>query len=226
MRKILQTLTDIRTGHTFRGKITDDPQGDIRVVQIKDIMETSARASRRVKRSRKSLPSDVEGFDSREGSRIPGVRKSQFAISTEKLPRIQWEGAGAPPLLAAGDILLPARGEYYDAVIADGAAPSIATSQLFVLRPRTDTVSPEFLHWYLNQTAARNYFRTHSTGTSIPMLSIKTLGALPVPVPPLETQHRIIALQRLWEQEKQLTERLLHNRETMLAGIFQQLLEH
>jgi restriction endonuclease S subunit len=58
------------------------------------------------------------------------------------------------------------------------------------------------------------------------MLRIHTLGALPVPVPPLETQRKIVALQRLWEQEKQLTERLLHNRETMLAGIFQHLLEH
>jgi restriction endonuclease S subunit len=57
------------------------------------------------------------------------------------------------------------------------------------------------------------------------MLGIDSLGALPVPVPSLETQRKILALQRLWEQEKQLTEQLLHNRETMLASIFQHLLE-
>ena len=37
MLKPLQSIADIRTGHTFRDKITDDPQGDVHVLQIKDI---------------------------------------------------------------------------------------------------------------------------------------------------------------------------------------------
>lgn len=186
--KSLQTIADIRAGYTFRTKITDDPQGGIRVLQIKDI-------------------------------------KGRSEVQPEPLPRIQWQGAGAPPLLAAGDIVLPARGEYYNAAIADGAVPVIATSQFFVLEVRNKAITPEFLCWYLNQPAAQNYFRANRTGTGMPMLGKQILGALPVPVPPLATQHKIVALQRLWEREKQVTEQLLHNRETMLAGIFQHLLE-
>lgn len=189
MHKHLKTLADIRTGHTFRGKIVDDSQGDIRFVQIKDV-------------------------------------KGQTSLQSESLPRMQWPGTGEPPLLTEGDILIPARGEHYDAAVIDGRVPSIATSQLFVLHPRSKNISSEYLVWYLNQPAARNHFRAHSTGTSIAMLNKTTLGALLVPVPPLETQRKIVALQRLWEQEQLLTEQLLHNRETLLAGVFQHLLEH
>ena len=188
MHKPLHSLAAIRTGHTFRGRITEDPQGDIHYVQIKDI-------------------------------------KGQTQLRSETLPRTNWQGPAEPPMLGAGDILLPARGEYYDAVVADGAAPVVATSQFFVLRPRSDAVTADYLGWYLNRPEARSYFLTHRTGTSIPMLSKSSLGELPVPVPTLEVQHQILALQQLWEQEQELTELLLHNRERMLTGIFQQLLE-
>ncbi len=144
----------------------------------------------------------------------------------KELPRIRWEGAGAPPVLAAGDIVLPGRGEYHEAVMADGKVPVIATSQMFVLRVQGRAVTPQYLCWYLNQPQAGAYFRAHLTGSNMPMLTKQALAAMPVPVPPLETQHKIIALQRLWERERDLTQRLLHNRETLFKGIFQHLLEH
>jgi len=188
MHKPLKALADIRTGYTFRDKIKEDPQGDVRFLQIKDI-------------------------------------KGQREVRTEQLPLMRWQGSGAPPTLMAGDIVLPARGDYYDAVLANGKVPVVATSQLFMLHPRNKTITPEFLCWYLNQPAAQNYFRANRTGTSISMLSRQVLGALPVPVPTLAIQQKIVALRLLLEREKTITEQLLHNREQMFAGIFQQLLE-
>lgn len=189
MRKSLHSLADIRSGHTFRGRIPEDPRGEVRFVQIKDI-------------------------------------KGQTQLQSEHLPRTHWQGAAEPPLLSACDILLPARGEYYDAVVVDGAAPVVATSQFWVLTPRSRSIGSDYLAWYLNRPEARSYFLTHRTGTGIPMLSKNALGELPVPVPALEIQRRILALQQLWERERELTEQLLHNRKRMLAGIFQHLLEH
>jgi len=188
MRKPLYALADIRTGHTFRGKIVHDTQGKIHILQIKDI-------------------------------------KGRGRIQPDRLPRMQWPGTGEPLLLEAGDIVLPARGEYQNAAIIDGMAPMVASSQLFVLQPRSKAITPEFLSWYLNQPAAQNYFRINRTGSNIPMLSKQALGALPVSIPPLRTQHKITALQALWEREKRLAEQLLHNREQMLTGMFQKLLE-
>lgn len=37
MRRPLHSLADIRIGHSFRGRIDDDPAGDVRVLQIKDV---------------------------------------------------------------------------------------------------------------------------------------------------------------------------------------------
>ena len=46
-----------------------------------------------------------------------------------------------------------------------------------------------------------------------------------IAVPSLDTQRQIVALNRLWEQEQVLTQKLLQNREQMMQGVFQQLLK-
>lgn len=188
MRKQLHTIADIRAGHTFRGKIKNDLQGDIPVLQIRDI-------------------------------------KDHTTLTTENLPRIKWQNLKEAATVRTDDILMPARGEYYKAAIMRGGEPAVATSQLFVLRLKTKEMMPEYLGWFLNQRTAQQYFLTHRSGTSIPMLNKQSLGMLEVSIPPLETQAKIVAIQECWEQEKQLTEQLLINREQMLNGIFQQLLE-
>jgi len=192
MYKPLNTIASIRAGHTFRGKIDEDPAGNIPVLQIKDL-------------------------------------KGRVTLTADQLPRINWPdgkmAAKEVMTARAGDILLPARGEYYRASILQGDESAIATSQLFVLRLTSKDITPEYLSWYMNQRVAQNYFLTHRSGTSMPMLNKQSLGALPVAVPSLTTQEKIVSVQRCWEQEKQLTEQLLANREQMLNGIFQQLLE-
>ena len=188
MHESLNTIADIRTGHTFRSRIDKEPTGNIPVVQIKDL-------------------------------------KDQAMLTADQLPRINWQAAKAITTVQPGDILLPARGEYYQASVLQGEEQVIATGQLFVLRLTSKAITPGYLGWYMNQSTAQHYFRTHRSGTSMPMLNKQSLGALPVVVPPLAIQEKIVSVQRCWEQEKQLTEQLLNNREQMLKGIFQQLLE-
>lgn len=188
MRKPLHTIADIRTGHTFRGKIKEDPEGDFPVLQIKDL-------------------------------------KERTRVISAQLPRIKWQSDREPTPAIAGDILLPTRGEHYKAVILQGSEPVIVTGQLFVLRPKSKQLMPKFLAWYLNQKTAQHYFLSHRTGTGIPMLNKQPLGLLKIPMPPLETQQKIVAIHDLWVQEREVTEQLLDNRETMLNGIFHNLLE-
>ncbi|KZZ49718.1 hypothetical protein A3759_26000 [Thalassolituus sp. HI0120] len=64
-----------------------------------------------------------------------------------------------------------------------------------------------------------------SQGSSIPMLSTSAAKELKIEIPNIETQYKILQLNKLWEQEQQLTQALLNNRETMLQGMFQQLLK-
>ena len=192
MHKPLNAIADIRAGHTFRGRIEEDPAGNIPVLQIKDL-------------------------------------KDRAMLTADQLPRIHWPGektsARDIPAAQPGDIVLPARGEYYRAAVLQGNKPVIVTNQLFILRVTSKDITPEYLSWYMSQSTAQHYFLTHRSGTSMPMLNKQSLGALPVVVPPLKTQDKIVSLQRCWEQEKHVTEQLLNNREKMLKGIFQQLLE-
>lgn len=188
MRKPLHSLVEIRTGHTFRSKIEEDPNGRVRILQIKDL-------------------------------------KGRPEIFASELPFLKGSDLKDAALLKPSDIVLPARGEYYKTALLKGEGSVVASSQLFVLGSRIKDVMPEYLGWYLNQSAAQHYFLTHRSGTSIPMLNKQSLGALQIPVPPMEIQRKIVAIQQCWEQEKQLTKQLLTNREQMLKGIFQHLLE-
>lgn len=155
--------------------------------------------------------------------------KDQTRLAADQLPRMNWPGGKTADRSVAtvrpGEILVPARGGYYQAVVLQGYEPVIATNQLFVLRLTSKAITPEYLSWYINQSMAQKYFLTHRGGTSIPMLNKQSLGALPVVVPPLATQEKILAIQCCWEEEQRITERLLTNREKLLKGVFQRLLE-
>jgi len=193
MHKTLESLADIRTGYTFRGKIAPDPLGNVRVLQIKDI---------------KDRPTP-----------------------NEQLPLIKVDDLYAAQPLSVDDIVFPARGEYYRAAMIsktrpdEDAVPIVASSQLWVLSVRSDVVTPQFVCWYLNLPSTWRKLSGMLSGSNIPMLSKQELGSLQIPVPDLGTQEKIVTLHYLWEREKQVTQQLLDNRETMLAGIFQNLLE-
>ena len=188
MHQPLQQLAEIRGGYSFRTGIVHDLNGDVGVLQIKDI--------------------------------TGGV-----AFHEDALPRANLASLGSTPLLKSGDIVLPARGEHYDAQVLNPKGPLIASSQLFVLQTSSAHVLQDYLGWYLNQTDARNFILKNRVGSSIPMLNITTLGELPVPVPDLDTQRRIVALQNLWQRERSLTLQLLETRKKTLDGVFSKLLE-
>jgi hypothetical protein len=188
MHQPLSKLTNIRSGHTFRGRIAEGPTGEVPVVQIRDL-------------------------------------KGYLWIPSDQLSRIQQPKEKSVAPAHPGDILLPARGEHYHAAILQGDEPAVATNQLYILEPKSERVATDFLAWYLNQRAAQHYFKTHRSGTSIPMLNIASLGDLPIPLPSLDIQDKIIRLYRIWIEEKAITELLLKNREIQLTAIFQRLLE-
>lgn len=153
---------------------------------------------------------------------IRDLRKNRI-MEAGDLPLIK-SPKGRFTSLEPGDIALPARGEHYQAVSFTLAEPTLASGQLLTLRVTSDTVLPGYLCWALNQPRIQHTLRNESRGSNIPLLTRKSLGAVQISLPPLVTQQKIIDLQQLWEQEQQLTQQLLNNRETLLKGMFQQLL--
>ena len=166
-------------------------------------------------------------YDNAGDVRVLQIRdlRLESAFNAADLPLIKMPKGGAT-LLASGDVVIPARGEHYQAVSFASSEPTLASSQLLTLRVTSDKVLPGYLCWALNQPVAQHTLRNESRGTNMPLLSRQSLSAVRLTVPPLDTQHKIVELQKLWEKEQQLTQQLLNNRETMLKGMFHQLLFH
>jgi len=195
--KRLAEIAEIRSGFTFRGKIEEVAEGNAYILQIKDLRKQQ----------------------SESGTTL---------VNHSLLPQVIWEGR-AKALVGPGTVLLPSRGGYFRAAYTKDEAtdrPVIASSQFIIIRPRSTVILPGFLCWSLNRPSMQHYLEEiASQGTSIAMLSTAAAKELKLEVPSLETQQKILHLNQLWEQEQQLTHALLKNRETMLQGMFQQLLK-
>lgn len=200
----LGDIADIRSGYTFRegvDEVSSNSQADAHVVQIKDV-------------------------------RNIWERTNTPLIQAQQLPLIRWEGSNKA-FASPSSVLLPARGAkggYFRASYLSsdqqGQLPVVVSSQLLIITTKQG-VLPEFLCWSLNRPAMQYWLSegAGSQGTNIVMLNTKVAKELKLEIPTLATQEKILYLNKLWEQEQQLTQALLKNRETMLQGMFQNLLK-
>jgi hypothetical protein len=177
------TSAGIATGYHFRGRIENDPNGDIPVVQAKDI------------------------------------DWSRQLVSTE-LMHVKLEKDPAPHLLRAGDVLFLSRGHRHWALAITGSMPRfIAPGYFFILRVDTARVRPEYLTWFINHPATQELLRGKAKGTQIPFLSKDDVESMTVPLPPLATQDKVVALAGLARREQDLLDRLAKRRRVLLDTI-------
>lgn len=186
--KKLGQIAGIRSGYTLRGAITPDPEGDVRLLQIKDLDQ-------------------------------------DWQFNHNALPTVLWEQRIAPPFLEQGEIIVAARGNRNLAVVYRGEVPVVATSQFLIvsLRRQEREIVPEYLCWLLNHPMIQQWF--HRSGTNIQLITKSALLDVAIPVPPLETQLQLIDLQRVWQKEDELINKLQKNRHQLELGILQKLLK-
>ena len=129
-----------------------------------------------------------------------GVFKTHELCRTNQIPK---------RLLKKGDVLLINRGRF-TASVFDGSldAPCVATSAFMVLTPKEPAqVLPDYLALYLNSTEGQNCFKRLNETTTIPFISRTNLESIIIPVPPLERQKKLVALERTTQRYTQLTAR-------------------
>ncbi|MFD9112924.1 restriction endonuclease subunit S [Streptomyces bottropensis] len=111
------------------------------------------------------------------------------------VPAIPWDRARtlAKYELAEGDILLTRTGTVGPcALVTEEHTGWLFHPNLVRLRlPETGLVGAAYLAAYLSATTAQDWIRTRTAGSVIPSLSIRTLGELPVVLPPLAEQEAI-----------------------------------
>lgn len=156
---------------------------------------------------------------------IRDVRDNKI-IQDRDLVEIEWKGNQNIPTIEQGDIAIIARGISNNAALMNGTEKVVPSNQLLVLSVKSKEVLPEYLCWWLNRPSTQVILTGCQAGTSIPSLSKKEMSGISIPVPAISIQNKILNLFQLQLQEKKLYERLLKNREIMLEGLFQQLLDN
>lgn len=122
--------------------------------------------------------------------------------------------------LKPGDILLPAKGNRLTAgIVTEELMPSIASSSLFVIRIQNETISPEYLQWYLNLPRTQWELKKYATGTNISSLSIRDFRKFEILIPALETQQKIMGMQTLQAKEKYLINRINELRKKLINAL-------
>ena len=128
-------------------------------------------------------------------------------INPDALTRVDLGELPERYFACAGDVVFRPRGDRNIASALDSRLrePVLAILPLVVLRPKGDIVTPEYLAWAINQSAAQRYFDRMARGTSMRMIPRSVLNDLCLATPALETQRRIVAADALSKREKALT---------------------
>ena len=187
---LLKDIADIRTGYSFRAKLEPDLEGNILVVQLKELSD-----------------------------------KNTIDISTAV--KINMQNVSENYLLQKGDLVFRSRGMDSTAAIMDISADNVILSAPFqrIRLRNTSKILPEYLLWYINSKDAQTYFSTNKTGTSVTMISTAVLADLPVIVPPVEIQKKIVEINTLSEREIELQEELIKKKKLLTETILLKTLE-
>ena len=93
-----------------------------------------------------------------------------------------------------GDILISLVGTIGKVLILpEGIMPGIINPRLVKLSLDKQTIKAEFAKFYLDSPTVKSRFSTISHGGTMDILNLSTLRELPVPLPPLPEQRRIVA---------------------------------
>lgn len=141
--------------------------------------------------------------------------------------RINTEGHRHPDWLQEDDILFVGRGSRFFAVnIKTVKEKSVASPHFYVLRSKeSQRVLPEFLAWYLNSQTAQKYYATNQEGSALPYISRRTLDALPLQLPDIETQKKIVSTYQCWRKQKLLMEEMIETKDAYINALLENTLQ-
>lgn len=129
--------------------------------------------------------------------------------------------ARAPDFLREGDVLITTRGRRNDAMaLPSPPGEAVAATNLFVIRILDRApLLPNFLAWQINQKFAQDFLLAAATGSHILNLTRPAIESLPIALPSLEQQKRLVDLADSFAQESALLTRLIENRQQQMDAL-------
>lgn len=165
------------------------------------------------------LEGPVRAVQMKDMDPIDGVR-------WEGVIRTQLGGRGQAEWLLAGDLLFVSRGTRFYAACLDTPppGPAVCSQHLFHLRVRAGReVLPAFLAWQINQPPFQRELHRAAEGSAQLSVRRPVLESLPLGIPSIADQQRIVELARLARRERQLHSLLIRNRERVFESIAEAL---
>lgn len=147
-------------------------------------------------------------------------------FDSDNLIRINSNHIEERHLTKMGDIVLRSRGQTNKCTLINkDTGITVVSAPLLVIRIPGNSVLPAYLAWYINQTTTQNYLTSHARGTSVPMINKQVVEQLPVTVPSIECQQKIVDLNDMVEKEQDLLKQLAMKREQYSSHLLMQLLQ-
>ena len=147
-------------------------------------------------------------------------------VDCSSLLRIEMEKLKEHHLVKPGDLVFRSRGQVStSAILTEDPGKAVVAAPLLRIRVNSDSVLPEYLHWFINQPTAQAFLASRAKGTAQKMISKQALESLVVSVPPLERQRTIAELAALAEIEQDLMKQLSGKRRQYISTILMQLAE-
>jgi len=136
-------------------------------------------------------------------------------------------GGSSDVWLNDGDIIFTARGHNnYAYEITGCPSKTVLSPHLFKIRVmNTSIVIPAFLAWQINQRPAQAYFSKNTEGSAIVGIRRAVLDNLPIYLPPIEEQHKIINIICCWKKERDVLNTLQENHRNMMDAVASNILQ-
>jgi restriction endonuclease S subunit len=142
---------------------------------------------------------------------VPDVTPYRY-IEAHKL-RMTLTGSPQKYQVRTGDVLFLSRGIRNSAAAVEYVPePTVASSTFYILRVQPG-IYPAYLAWCLNQLPIQARIGQIRTGAGTPIVPRNLLGAIEIPVPPLEDQQRLAELGALMIRELEICTRLIRTTE-------------
>lgn len=103
--------------------------------------------------------------------------------------------------------------------VQDAPAFAIANSLFHVITVQSETITPAFLAWQINQPKAQAWLANASAGITVQNIKISALKELPIVVPPLHVQHSVAAYEAAAVAEKTALNTLIELRDTEMRAL-------